>query len=148
MTTTTARSIMLQCGAIPFSIDAIGAPRILLVTTRGRRRWTIPKGWPIPRLTSAATAEREAYEEAGVVGSIVGESPVGSYRYEKRRQSRDTIFEVSVFLFAVERQLRRWPEKAERTTRWFAPVEASTMVDSDELADLLITAMSAFIAGR
>jgi 8-oxo-dGTP pyrophosphatase MutT (NUDIX family) len=147
MTTTTARSIMLQCGALPFSIDANGAPWISLVTTRGGRRWTIPKGWPIRSLTNAATAAREAYEEAGVVGSIVGEHPVGSYRYEERRNSRDAIFEVSVFLFAVERQLRKWPEKAERTTRWFAPVEAATMVGSDELADILITATSEFITG-
>src|SRR4051794_35657599 len=122
MTTTTVRSIMLQCGALPFSIDANGTCRILLVTTRGGRRWTIPKGWPIRNLTDAASAEREAFEEAGVVGSIIGEHPVGSYRYEKRRNAREAIFEVSVYLFAVERQLRRWPEKAERTTRWFVPV--------------------------
>jgi len=144
MMTTTARSIMLQCGALPFSIDVNGMPRILLITTRGGRRWTIPKGWPIPNLTGAATAAHEAYEEAGVIGTIVGEHPVGSYRYEKRRNTRDAIFEVSVFLFAVERQLRKWPEKAERVTRWFAPVEASKMVESDELADILTTAMSEF----
>ncbi len=134
---------MYQCGALPFSIAASGETRVLLVTTRGSHRWIIPKGWPIRNLTAAATAAREAYEEAGLVGSVVGEQPVGCYRYEKRRNARKTaICEVSVFLFAVERQLRNWPEKAERQTRWFAPAEASALVASVELGDILLTAMS------
>ena len=140
---TTASSIIYQCGALPFSIAANGEIRVLLVTTRGSRRWIIPKGWPIRNLTAAATAAREAYEEAGLVGSVVGEQPVGFYRYEKRRNARKTtIYEVSVFLFEVERQLQKWPEKAERKTQWFAPAEASALVASAELADILLTAMS------
>jgi 8-oxo-dGTP pyrophosphatase MutT (NUDIX family) len=146
--TTKARTIIPQCGALPFLIETNGEVRVLLITTRGSRRWTIPKGWPIRALTSAATAAREAFEEAGVVGSIVDERPVGSYRYEKRHKARDTIFEVSVFLFAVKQQLLEWPEKAERATCWFSPVEASGMVDSEELGNILITAISAFFAGR
>ena len=140
---TTASMILYQCGALPFSIAANGEIRILLVTTRGSGRWIIPKGWPIRNLTAAATAAREAYEEAGLVGSIVSEEPVGSYRYEKRRNGRKmTIVEVSVLLFAVERQLRKWPEKAERETRWFAPAEASTLVASAELGAILLGAVS------
>ena len=81
---------------------------------------------------------REAYEEAGLVGSIVGEQPVGFYRYEKRRSPRRAeVFEVSVFLLAVERQLAKWPEKAERQTRWFGPAEAAALVASAELAEIL-----------
>ncbi len=142
MATSTASSILYQCGALPFSIAADGEPRVLLVTTRGSRRWIIPKGWPIRNLTAGATAAREAYEEAGLVGSVVGEQPVGFYRYEKRHNARKTICEVAVFLFAVERQLSRWPEKAERQTRWFVPAEAAAAVASAELGDILLAAMS------
>lgn len=117
--------------------------RVLLVTTRGKRDWVIPKGWPIRKLTAGATAAREAYEEAGLLGAVVGEEPIGYYRYEKRGNSRKAaIHEVSVFLFAVKRQLRKWPEKAERETRWFAPTEASTLVAQAGLAELLQTATS------
>ena len=103
-----------------------GEVRLLLVTTRGQRGWIIPKGWPIRHLTAAATAAREAYEEAGAIGTIVGDRPCGSFIYEKRASSRGRVVcEVSVFLLAVERQLRKWPEKSQRKTRWFTPEAAS-----------------------
>jgi 8-oxo-dGTP pyrophosphatase MutT (NUDIX family) len=140
---TTASTVMYQCGALPFCVGENGEIRVLLVTSRGSRRWIIPKGWPIRNLTDAATAAREAYEEAGLVGSVVGEQPVGCYRYEKRRNGRKpTTYEVSVFLFAVERQLQKWPEKGERKTGWFAPTEASALVASADLATILLNAMS------
>jgi 8-oxo-dGTP pyrophosphatase MutT (NUDIX family) len=135
-------TIRYQCGALPFAITERGEVRVLLVTTRGKRDWIIPKGWPIPKLTAGATAAREAYEEAGLVGAVVGEEPIGSYRYEKRGNSRKSgVHEVSVFLFEVKRQLRKWPEKAERETRWFAPTEASLVVQAG-LAEILQTAAS------
>jgi 8-oxo-dGTP pyrophosphatase MutT (NUDIX family) len=148
--TRTNPMIRYQCGALPFSITADGEVRVLLVTTRGKRDWIIPKGWPIRNLTPGATAAREAYEEAGVLGAIIGEEPIGFYRYEKRSNSRKAaIHEVSVFLFAVERQLRKWPEKAQRETRWFPPAEASTIVAQAGLADILQTASFApAIAGE
>jgi 8-oxo-dGTP pyrophosphatase MutT (NUDIX family) len=141
-------TILRQYGALPFAIDAGGETKILLVTTRGRRGWVIPKGWPIRNLTPSATAAREAYEEAGLIGTIVGDEPVGSYRYEKRGNARGaTIYEVSVFLFAVERQLRKWPERSERETRWFAPEKASTLVAPLGLADILLRATRQTMVG-
>ncbi len=133
--------VQLQCGVLPFSITEDGEVRVMLVTTRRSRRWVIPKGWPMRNRTVADSAVREAYEEAGLLGSVVGDEPVGCYRYEKRRSARRAeIFEVSVFLFAVERQLAKWPEKAQRQTRWFDPAEASASVASAELADILDSA--------
>jgi 8-oxo-dGTP pyrophosphatase MutT (NUDIX family) len=142
-------TILCQYGALPFSITEDGEIRVLLVTTRGRRDWIIPKGWPIRNLTAAATAAREAYEEAGLVGMVVGDEPLGLYRYEKQRNSqRPTIFEVTVFLFAVERQLRKWPERSQRETRWCAPDEASRLVGPAGLADILRTATSQIPIGH
>lgn len=131
-------TILCQYGALPFSMTEEGELAVLLVTTRGRRDWIIPKGWPIRRLTPAATAAREAYEEAGLIGHIIGDEPFGFFRYEKQRSARKAaICEVSVFLFAVERQARKWPEKSERETRWFAPKDAAMLVASAGLADIL-----------
>ena len=42
----------------------------LLVNTNGGRKWTFPKGRPDSRLSHSQAAEREAREEAGVIGVI------------------------------------------------------------------------------
>jgi 8-oxo-dGTP pyrophosphatase MutT (NUDIX family) len=131
-------NILRQYGALPFLITREGEIRILLVTTRGQRGWILPKGWPIRHLTAAATAAREAYEEAGAIGTIVGDEPCASFVYEKRADAGARfICEVSVFLLAVERQLRKWPEKAQRKTRWFTPEAASRLVVPPGLGEIL-----------
>ena len=56
---------------------------ILLVTTRRRGRWTLPKGWPVKGKSMAESAAIEAAEEAGVQG-VAFKEPIGSYRYKKR----------------------------------------------------------------
>ncbi len=142
------RTILYQYGALPYSVTEQEGIRILLVTTRGRRNWIIPKGWPIRNLTAPATAAREAYEEAGLIGAIVGDEPLGYFRYQKPRNTRRvTICEVSVYLFAVERQLRKWPEKSERETRWLVPEEAASLVAPLGLADILRTATRQILVG-
>jgi 8-oxo-dGTP pyrophosphatase MutT (NUDIX family) len=60
---------------------------ILLVTTRQTKRWIIPKGWPIKGLKPAKSAAREAYEEAGVRGSVKTKA-IGIFSYEKGRPSK------------------------------------------------------------
>lgn len=127
-----------QVAALPVAPGENGRPRVMLLTSRGTRRWVIPKGWPIPGLTPQDAAAREAYEEAGLVGAVVHECPIGAYSYEKRLGSGRTVTcRVAVYLFRVDRQLGEWPEKAQRRTRWFAPAEAAALVAEAELAVLL-----------
>jgi 8-oxo-dGTP pyrophosphatase MutT (NUDIX family) len=42
----------------------------MLLTSRETGRWVIPKGWPSKGLKPREVAASEAYEEAGLVGSI------------------------------------------------------------------------------
>jgi hypothetical protein len=65
----------------------------------------------------AEVASLEAYEEAGLIGHIVGKRPVGSFHYSKRLAQEVVLCQVRVFLFRVERQLDHWPEKAQRKTK-------------------------------
>ena len=59
--------------------------------------------------------------------------------HEKPNDHRRTIYEVTAFLFAVERQLRKWPERAHRTTRWLIADDAALLVAPKGLVEILWT---------
>ena len=51
--------------------------------SRDTGRWIIPKGNINNRVTPAQAAQKEAYEEAGVKGTITSSIPLGFYTYFK-----------------------------------------------------------------
>ena len=53
-----------QVAALPFRQDEDGV-HLLMVTSRTRKRWILPKGNPIKGLAPNKVAEVEALEEAG-----------------------------------------------------------------------------------
>ncbi|MBT2188097.1 DUF47 family protein [Sphingobium nicotianae] len=129
-----------QIAALPYRTesDARDAPiRILLITSRESRRWVIPKGnAPSGAIPHRAAAD-EAEEEAGVIGAICP-TPLGSYRYRKRRGNGASLMvDVEVFPLAVSRELADWKERAERERRWFSLSEAADAVDEMDLRDLI-----------
>lgn len=129
-----------QFAALPFRVETSGL-QILLITSRETRRWVIPKGWPIRGLRPRDVAAREAFEEAGLVGKIVGKRAIGSYHYSKRLpENRTMLCRVKVFLLSVDRQLDIWPEKEQRDWRWADPTKAAQMVDEGGLAEILRSA--------
>ena len=107
----------LQFAALPWRIGEGGLREVMLLTTRETHRWVIPKGWPMKGRKHSEVAAQEAYEEAGLIGQIVGKRPLGNFYYEKRFAKKAIICEVQVFLFRVERQLDDWPEKGQRECR-------------------------------
>lgn len=113
---------------------------IMLITSRESRRWVIPKGWPMKGRKPYEAAAREAYEEAGLIGSI-GKRPLGFYLYEKRLKSRDAVHcQVKVFPLEVRKQLKHWPEQHERDDRWFTPSDAAEAVAEAGLAAIIRSA--------
>lgn len=129
-----------QIAALPYRTEGEGldAPiRILLVTSRETRRWVIPKGNPVKGLLPHQAAAEEAEEEAGVVGAICP-TPLGSYRYRKRRgNGASVMIDVEVFPLAVNRELGDWKERRERERRWFSLKEAAEVVEEEDLRDLI-----------
>jgi uncharacterized protein len=110
---------------------------LLLVTSRETKRWVLPKGNRIKGLTNHEAAAQEALEEAGVVGATCP-TPLGSYRYRKRLDSGAALMvDVEVFPFAVTDELKEWPERAQRTRRWFPVAEASAAVEEPDLRELI-----------
>ena len=126
-----------QYGALPFRIAADGQIEILLATSRETKRWVIPKGWPMKGRAPHRTAEREAFEEAGVKGKIQHRS-IGTYLYEKKLKDGAFVScRVEVFPLNVHAQRRRWPEYNQRETRWFEPADAASLVQEPELSELI-----------
>lgn len=88
-------------------------------------------------LSPHVAAAREAEEEAGVLGPVCP-TPLGSYRYRKRRGSGASLMmDVDVFPLAVTRELPSWKEQQERERRWFTLSEAADAVEEPDLGDLI-----------
>ena len=126
-----------QVGVLPLRTRADGELQVMLITSRETRRWVVPKGWPMKGLKNYEAAAREAYEEAGLIGRV-GRRALGSYFYQKRLKSRDTVLcQVQVFRLEVRKQLKTWPEQHERECRWFSVPEAAEAVTEAGLAALI-----------
>ena len=128
---------LTQFAALPCRRGEGGQAQVMLLTSRETRRWVIPKGWPIKGLKPRGVAEREAFEEAGLIGKILGKGPVGAFHYSKQMEANSLLCEVRVFLFWVDRQLDDWPEKSQRETRWLSPSEAASLVEEGGLVELI-----------
>jgi 8-oxo-dGTP pyrophosphatase MutT (NUDIX family) len=126
-----------QFAALPWRLGEGGTREVMLLTSRETHRWVIPKGWPMKGRKPFEVARQEAYEEAGLVGTIVSKRPIGHFHYAKRLPSGEILCQVEVFLLRVERQLDDWPEKGERETRWFDAADAAELVDEGGLAEII-----------
>jgi len=125
-----------QIAALPFVETADGL-LVLLITTRGRGHWTIPKGWPKPGLADPALAAREAREEAGVEGDV-SPAPIGSFLYTKRLHLFSWAkCSVDVYTLKARCQALDWPEKQARKAMWIEPGRAAAIVREAQLAAVL-----------
>ena len=132
------RELRTQFGAICYR-EHKGKTQVLLVTTRRTKRWIIPRGWPIDGSTPAETALREAFEEAGVKGKVIGNC-VGVYSYVKDLREEDDIpCLVAVFAVKVQELAKTYPESDERKRRWFSPKKAAEKLDEPELSQIVRT---------
>jgi 8-oxo-dGTP pyrophosphatase MutT (NUDIX family) len=132
------QAIRVQYGALPYRFSQDAALEILLVTTRGTRRWIVPKGWPIKGLRPAESAAREAFEEAGVMRRI-GPKPIGVFACDKLLDEAGgtTMCEVKVYPLLVKRQSHVWPESHQRTTHWVGPSRAIAMIKEADLKKIV-----------
>jgi len=127
----------IQYGALPWRIGVGGKRQVMLLTSRETQRWVIPKGWPIKGRKPSEVASQEAFEEAGLIGQIVGKYPIGEFHYQKQLATTERLCQVRVYSFRVERQLDDWPERAQRETGWFNAEDAAAMVDEVGLAGII-----------
>ena len=122
-----------QSAVIPFRVEN-GTLEIALITSASGRRWVIPKGVIDPGETAAESAEREAMEEAGVMGPL-SEEPIGTYTYDKWGGTCT----VQVFLMHVVHVAEEWPEADQRMREWVPYDEAGRRVHEHGLKDLVFS---------
>jgi 8-oxo-dGTP pyrophosphatase MutT (NUDIX family) len=107
----------------------------LLITTRRKRRWTVPKGNLIKGKSPPESAAIEAFEEAGIRGCLSAE-PIGRFRHCSSK-SKQTHIEVSLFALSVEEEASHWPEQSQRELSWFPRERAAQLVCQPELKELI-----------
>jgi 8-oxo-dGTP pyrophosphatase MutT (NUDIX family) len=104
-------------------------PRILLVTARRNPdNWIFPKGHVEDGETLKQAARREALEEAGVEGKVLGKAGTISFDFGSNRY-RVHYFVVATGDAGKEREGRR--------LRWFRFKQALRRLSYDETRDLL-----------
>ena len=118
-----------QAAALAWLPDPL---RFVLVTSRRTRRWIFPKGGIEKGLDGPATAEREAWEEAGVIG-LAEARPVGRYRSRKVRPPHAWELEIDAYPVAVREIRDDWPESAERARRFVTIEEARDLLRDPEM---------------
>lgn len=116
-----------QSAAVPYRVNGDGSIRVLLVTSRKKKHWILPKGIIERDLTAARSAAREALEEAGVEGRV-DERPLGSYLHGKWGGTCT----VEVFPLAVERVHGHWLEADSRSRSWMALEDALMVIHPSE----------------
>ncbi|WFU11157.1 NUDIX hydrolase [Rhizobium sp. CB3090] len=120
---------------------------VLLLTSRDTGRWVIPKGWPMPGKLSHEVAAREAFEEAGVRGTVETE-PLGAFNYDKvLKDGIQVPCRVQVYALDVSDLAKNFKEKGERTVEWVSCNEAIKRVREPELRNIILAFERRMTAG-
>jgi 8-oxo-dGTP pyrophosphatase MutT (NUDIX family) len=128
----TSDDFLEQAAAVP-----VKGKRVCLITSRSGQRWVVPKGVIDPGHTARETALQEAWEEAGLAGTLAPH-PVGTYVYEKwGRHCR-----VTVFLMQVTEVYDEWPEQQARQRAWITFAQAIERIDDPGLRGMVQAALT------
>lgn len=131
-----ARRIKLaQSAALVYRWTQNG-PRMILVTSKGTRRWVVPKGGIKPGRKPHESAAEEAFEEAGVAGRI-SRSCIGVYGYRKANHRFGAHCMVRVYPMKLTAQLANWPERKQRRREWVAFDVAAVRVRERDLKKII-----------
>ena len=111
--------------------------KILLISSRRSKRWIVPKGWKVEKMSNRKSVALEAWEEAGVQGRV-SERSIGTYYYRKRTSNNDFLTcAVKVFSLQVKATKKKFPERGQRKLKWVHSTMAIDLVTEPELKTVI-----------
>ncbi len=120
-----------QSAIIPYRCEN-GELQILLITSISKKKWIIPKGFIEFNLSAFESAKKEAFEEAGVIGT--NETiELGSFTIEKYGGRTNIV----VYSMEVEKFKDDYPEKNLRKRKWYSVDEAMETISIPEVAEMI-----------
>lgn len=120
-----------QSAVIPYRIKD-NELQILLITSIRKKKWIIPKGFIEFNFTAFESAKKEAYEEAGAIGTNET-TEMGSFVSNK--YGGNTM--VIVYSMEVEKLKDEYPEMNMRKRKWFPADEAIEKITIPAVADMI-----------
>jgi 8-oxo-dGTP pyrophosphatase MutT (NUDIX family) len=120
-------NLLRQAAVVP-----VKNAQVCVISSRGGKRWVIPKGCLEPGKSSGEIALQEAWEEAGLVGVLAPE-PIGTYVYDKA----GCTCHVTVFAMRVTEVADDWPEREIRERCWVSFPQALARVEEPGLRELI-----------
>ena len=124
-----------QIGVLPWRRRK-GEIEVCLVTSRRSGRWIVPKGWPMEGRTPAEAAAIEAWEEAGLTGTV-SPDPLGVYGYVKQYGGAALPIIAVLFAMRVRQVADDFPESQDRKRVWLKPKKAAARLAEPELARIV-----------
>lgn len=99
---------------------------VLLIRSSGRPGWVLPKGgWESDEECTEA-AQREAWEEAGIICEVIYDLGTIPDKRPSKKMSKDAPKALYQFYeVVVTAEENDWPEKHKRTRKWATYAEAS-----------------------
>lgn len=120
-----------QSAIIPYRLKDDNL-EILLITSIRKKKWIIPKGFIEFNLTAFESAKKEAFEEAGVIGT--NETiELGSFTLKKY----GGLTKIVVYSMEVEKIKDEYPEKNLRKRKWYSVKDASDAVSLPAVANMI-----------
>ena len=113
-------------GVIPFRGTGNENIEFLIVSTKNGN-WGLPKGNLMKKLGSKGTALQEAYEEAGIIGSVVDQ------KISAKVKGKIMAF----YPMEVKNELAVWPESEWRQRKWIYSNEAKDYLNHGSLRSIL-----------
>ena len=113
-------------GVIPFRGKDNEDLEFLIVSTK-KGNWGLPKGNLMKKLGSKGTALQEAYEEAGIIGSVI----------DQKLSTKIKGKHMAFYPMEVKNELAVWPESNWRQRKWIRSNEAKTYLNHRPLRSIL-----------